>query len=120
MSFGTTLGSIGIAVDSWPRTSTPKLASVGNDPEQRFYLLATYCFDAARKLEYVYKATRRYALEADPALAAEIKQDNEALSAARKDWKQSAETAERILLRLLEETAEDHEKILNLLVRPRR
>ncbi|HVH10221.1 MAG TPA: hypothetical protein VM736_10520 [Gemmatimonadales bacterium] len=118
MSTGNTLGSIAIAVDTWPMKTSPKLESVGTDPERRFYMLAAYCFEAARKLEYVYKATRRYALEADPALAAEIKRDNEAVSAASGDWKRTAETTEKILLRLLGEITEEHQTIVNLVTRP--
>jgi hypothetical protein len=114
MSYGAALGAIALAVDDWPDMLSPKLKSVEGNPELRDYMLAAYCFDTARKLEYVYKATRRYALEADPELAAEIKRDNEALAKTRGNWKATAETAEGILLRLLGDIIPEHKAILDL------
>lgn len=119
MSYGAALGAIALAADDWPQMLGPKLKSVEGNPEARDYLLAAYCFDAARKFEYIYKATKRYALEADPELAAEIKRDNEAMAKVHGNWKATAETAEGILLRLLGEILREHKTILDLVARPK-
>jgi hypothetical protein len=120
MSHGAALGAMALAFDDWPMMLSPKLKSVEGNPEARDYLVAAYCFDTARKLEYVYKATKRYALQADPELAAEIKRDNEALAKTRGNWKATAETAEGILLRLLGDIVEEHKTILDLVARPKK
>lgn len=113
MSYDSPLGDVCLAVDSWPFRQRSKLGSVGDSPDARFYMLATYCFDAARKLEYVFKATKAYALKANPELAREIKRDNEAIAAAGEDWKAMAYAAEKVLLRLLGEIMREHEELLN-------
>ncbi len=120
MSYGAALGAIALASDDWPDMMGPKLKTVEGNPEARDYLIAAYCFDTARKLEYFYKATRRYALEADPELAAEIKRDNEALAKTSGNWKATAETAEGILLRLMADVVPDHKAILELAARKRK
>lgn len=117
MGYGTPLGTICLAINTWPRRTTPKLASVEPGSKDAYYMLASYCFDTARKLEYVFKATRRFALEADPALAARIKHDNEEIATAGREWKAIAEATERILLRLHGEIEQDHDVFLNTVTR---
>ena len=113
MSYDSPLGDICLAVDSWPFRQRSKLGSVGDSAEARFYMLATYCFDAARKLEYVFKATKPYALMANRELAREIKRDNEAIAAAGEDWKAMAQATEKVLIRLLGEITREHDELLN-------
>jgi hypothetical protein len=78
-------------------------------------MLAAFCFDAARKMEYIYKATRRFAEEADPALARQILADNEAVQKAggpKGSWKPTAEALEKIVLRLYNEIGQEHDRLL--------
>lgn len=111
---GSALGGIALAVDVIQTKGQSKLKSVEPGSVDAYYMLAAYVFDLSRKLEYVYKASRQFALQADPALAAEIKKDNEALGALGANWKAVAEKAEEILLRLYREIAEEHEILLKL------
>lgn len=112
MSTESDLGGICLAVNGVKIKRKSKLKSVEPGSIDAYYMLATYAFDLARKMEYIYKATREFARRADPALAAEIKQDNDALDALGADWKASAEKAEEILLRLYQQIGEEHEKLL--------
>ena len=45
------LGKIALSSDGHPRGLTPKLESVGSNADERFYMLATFCFDLSRKLK---------------------------------------------------------------------
>ena len=56
----TTLANIALATNNHPRGRTPKLKSVGNDPDERFFMLATFCFDLSRKLKYISYALQDY------------------------------------------------------------
>jgi len=120
MSHGSALGGIALAAD-WPQIrNRSKLKSVEPGSVDAYYMLAAYVFDLTRKLEYVYKAARPFVLQADPALAAEIKRDNEALDALGTKWKAIAEKAEEILLRLYGEIGAEHETLLTLVAGGRR
>lgn len=111
----TALGTMCLAVDSVQHTKRAKLASVQPGSVEGFYMLAAFCFDAARKMEYIYKATRRFAEQADPKLAQQVLMDNEAVERAggpKGDWKPTAEALEKIVLRLYNEIGEEHERLL--------
>lgn len=115
MHLETALGTMALAVDSVQHAKGAKLGSVEPASLDGFYMLAAFCFDAARKMEYIYKATRRFAEEADPVLAAEIRRDNEAVKAAggpKGYWKPTAEELEKIVLRLYNEIGEEHDRLL--------
>ncbi len=49
-ALNTKLGNVALATNNHPRGKTPKLESVGHDPDERFFMLATFCFDLSRKL----------------------------------------------------------------------
>lgn len=113
MSEESALGGACLAFDWIQIKHRSKLDSVKPGSIDAYYMLAAYVFDLARKHEYVYKAAREFALQADPALAAEIKRDNEALDAVAGKWEAAARKAEEIMLRLYREVGEEHEKLLN-------
>lgn len=71
--------------------------------EESFYLLATYCFDIQRKLEYMYKATRAFARHGDPKLARQLLADERRINAPGLSWKQRALRAEARMLELQRE-----------------
>ena len=54
------LGNVALATNNHPRGKTPKLESVGHDPDERFFMLATFCFDLSRKLKYISLNDRLY------------------------------------------------------------
>ncbi len=52
-----TLGALCAASDSPMRKTTKKLESVEAGSVEAFYMVAAYCFDLQRKMEYICKAT---------------------------------------------------------------
>jgi hypothetical protein len=107
------LGTICLDVDGSQQHETPKLKSVEPGSVEAYYMLAAFCFDLARKLDYVFKATKAFAEYADRGLASEVKDDYDYLYDRRvKTWKERAERAEEVLLRLYNEIAKDHEALL--------
>jgi hypothetical protein len=105
-----TLGALCGLGDTPVRRLSPKLNSVEPGSVEAFYMVATFCFDLQRKLEYMCKATLEYESRMDSGLAREILADNEALQAEGLSWKQRAELAEEIMLRLYREVGPQHEK----------
>lgn len=108
------LGTISLIADTPPKLQSPKLQSTepgygDNDP---VYLALTYCFDLMRRMEYVFKATKAFALSADPELAREIQADNEAINRDGLTWKERSGKAEEIMIRLYTEVGEEHERLL--------
>jgi hypothetical protein len=107
------LGSICVIADGSMKHNTPKLKSVQPGSVEAYYMVAAFCFDLARKMDYVFKATEKFAEHADRDLAREIKRDNQSLYDERVvDWKEFAERAEEVLLRLYSEIHERHEALL--------
>lgn len=107
------LGSICLIVDGSQHHGTPKLASVEPGSVEAYYMLAAFCFDLARKLDYVFKATKAFAEHADADLAREVKKDYDYMyDLGVETWKERAERAEKVLLRLYNEIAKDHEVLL--------
>jgi hypothetical protein len=68
------LALVALATNNHPRGRTPKLESVGDDPDERFFMLATFCFDLSRKLKYISYALRQYYPILDSEYAEEFKQ----------------------------------------------
>ena len=99
------LGNIALAVDNHPRKTTPKLGSVGNDADERFFMLATFCFDLSRKLKYVCLALREHWDDADPEFARRVLQDNERISPSQGtlSWEEMAQQAEAVMQQLFQE-----------------
>ncbi|MEZ0335233.1 MAG: hypothetical protein ACAI18_14580, partial [Gemmatimonadales bacterium] len=69
------LGNIALATNNHPRGRTPKLDSVGDDPDERFFMLATFCFDLSRKLKYISYALRDHYEDAEDAFKRKIQAD---------------------------------------------
>jgi hypothetical protein len=113
------LGSVAHACDRIPRLQSPKLSSVKPGSTESYYMLATFCFDAARKMEYVFKALRPFAERGDPDLAREIKSHNDHINAADLTWEERARRAESVMLELFAQIGEDHEDVLNRVARGR-
>ena len=111
------LGSVALACDRIPRLLSPKLASVKPGSTESYYMLATFCFDAARKMEYLFKALRPFAERGDPGLAGEIKRHNDHINAPDLTWEERARRAESVMLELCEDIGEDHEALLNRVAR---
>ena len=80
--------------------------------EEGFYLLATFCFDLERKMEYLYRATRTFALKGDPQLARELLADQESFNIDGLTWKERAQRSEARLRELQRQVGPEHERLL--------
>lgn len=100
-----TLANIARATNNHPRGRTPKLESVGTDPDERFFMLATFCFDLSRKLKYISLALKDYFGEEDEAFAEKILRDEQFIN-PKPDalpWEAMAIRAEEVMKRLHQE-----------------
>src|SRR6478736_7042442 len=96
------LGKIALGSDGHPRGLTPKLDSVGTDPDERFYMLATFCFDLSRKLKYITLALQEFYREAPPEFAKMIR-DHERYINPKPDtipWEEMARRSEQVMKEL--------------------
>lgn len=107
------LGTISLIGDRPVKLNSPKLQSTepGTDNDL-IWLVATYCFDLQRRMEYVFKAAEDFAIHADPDLAREIQADSRSLNEEGLSWKQRAQRAEAIMIRLYNEVETRHETLL--------
>ena len=92
-------GSAGYPI---PKALTPKLGSVELDSDEFKYLVATYCFDAQRKLLYFCKAALPLLHQVDPEFHRRARQDSDDIN-NQPDWEHRAKKAEEIMLRLQRE-----------------
>jgi len=99
------LGNMALGTDNHPKGATPKLASVGQDVDQRFFMLATFCFDLSRKLKYICLALREHWEDADPEFARRVLQDNELINPGpgSLSWEEMAQRAEDVMKGLWQE-----------------
>jgi hypothetical protein len=96
------LGKIALGSDGHPRGLTPKLDSVGTDPDERFFMLATFCFDLSRKLKYITLALQEHYKDAPPEFAKMIR-DQERYINPKPDtipWEEMARRAEQVMKEL--------------------
>ncbi len=101
------LGAVALGTDDHPRGLTPKLGSVLNDPDERFYMLATFCFDLSRKMKYISLALSEFYDDAPPEFAKKIR-DHERYINPRPDanfisWQEMATRAEEVMKELWSE-----------------
>jgi hypothetical protein len=101
----TQLGKMAIGTDGHPRGLTPKLDSAGTDPDERFYMLATFCFDLSRKLKYITLALADFYKACPPEFAKRIR-DHERYINPKPDpisWLEMARRAEEVMKELYAE-----------------
>jgi hypothetical protein len=91
-----------------PKKRTPKLASV-ETPEEFDFMVATYCFDAQRKLLYFYKAALPLLEHADLEFLERARRHSEEINRP-KTWEERARIAERIMIELQTELDQDMER----------
>ena len=96
------LASVALATNNHPRGRTPKLESVGDDPDERFFMLATFCFDLSRKLKYISYALREYYPFAEEAFKQKVLDDERYINPKPTpiQWKTMAIRAEEVMKRL--------------------
>jgi hypothetical protein len=105
-----TLRIIALVTNNHPRGQTPKLESVGDDADERFYMLATFCFDLSRKLKYISHALREYYPGRDqpppgPEFVQPLLDDECSINPKPTEisWKEMAYHAEKVMMRLHEQ-----------------
>lgn len=111
MSVNSALGSMSVVVDQIPKMSSNKLKGIKPGTDEAFYLLAAYCFNLSRKLEYFFLAAREFGAEADPAVVQRLKRDRDALARAGSDWRAIAETEEELMRRLYDDIKDDYDAL---------
>ena len=101
------LGKIALGTDGHPSGLTPKLDSVGTDPDERFYMLATFCFDLSRKLKYITLALQDYYRETPPEFAKMIRDHERYINPRPEEnfisWREMAERSEEVMKALWRE-----------------
>lgn len=85
--------------------------------EEAFYLLATFCFDLQRKMEYLFKTTRAFGEQGDAELARDLLADQLYINEPGLTWKQRAFRAEARMLELRREIGDDHRDLLKRVAR---
>jgi hypothetical protein len=98
-------------------SQTPTDVPVKPLTEEGFYLLATYCFDLERKMEYIYRSTHAFALKGDPALAKELLNDERTINVPGVTWKQRSMLAEARLRALYRQIGPEHMRLLEEVAR---
>jgi hypothetical protein len=93
---------------------TSKLANIPIDSPDYVYMLAAFSFDLFRRLQYMYKLAQQFSDRIPSDIAREILADHDALNAEGLSWKQRAEAAEAVMLRLHGELADSWEANLKV------
>ena len=110
------LGMIALSTDGHPRGLTPKLDSAGTDADERFYMLATFCFDLSRKLKYITLALQEFYRDAPPEFAKMIR-DHERYVNPKPDtipWEEMARRSEQVMKELFARVQETgYAEVLN-------
>jgi len=100
------LGTLYVLGQGPVRGFTGKLDSVkGPKDHEAFYLVAAYCFDLMRRLEYLIKVARPFFDRVPPDLSVRFMLDSEKINAPD-TWKGRAEAAEKVMLDLLKESSD--------------
>jgi hypothetical protein len=105
------LGDIAIISEKSVTHVAPKL-TVSLHSDEFLFMLATFCFDLSRRMDYLWKATKGFAGQAGQELAREVLKDNEAINAPGLPWKERAERAEQIMLRLAAQIGKEHDRAM--------
>lgn len=107
------LGSIALAANDVIKHGSPKLKEYQSQEEQ-LWMVTAYVFDLARKMELIYRATRRFAQQdrADPELARLIKGQNDALHDPNLGWEEIARKLEQMMIGLFADHQVEHEQLL--------
>ncbi|MFQ5705471.1 MAG: hypothetical protein ACE5HT_15815 [Gemmatimonadales bacterium] len=103
------LGDIHLMTDWFPtvKFKRPKLDDLKPGTDEAFYMLATYCFVLALKMEYMCKVTERFADNADPALARDLLKAYDAMEACS-TWEERARWAEGAMREVYREIGDRH------------
>jgi hypothetical protein len=108
----TALANIAIIAERSTTGKSPKLDAVKIHSDEAYFMLAAFCFDLSRKMNYLFRATREFGPQGDPELAQQFIEDNDAIDRPGLTWEQRARAAEAIMRRSVEELGEQHQSLL--------
>ncbi len=111
MSANSALGAIAIIADDIPKMDSNKLKGIKPGSDEAFYLLAAYCFNVSRKLEYFFLAAKEFGLDADRAVVQRLKRDKDELARAGSEWRAIAEKEEELMRGLYGEIKNDYQTL---------
>lgn len=111
MSVKSALGSAAIIVDQIPHMSGNKLEGLKPGSDEAFYMLAAFCFNLSRKLEYFFLANREFGNDADRAVVQRLKRDRDELAHTGRDWRSIAVKEEELMRRIYGEIKDDYDAL---------
>jgi hypothetical protein len=111
MSVNSALGAMAVVVDRIPTMTKNKLLGIKPGSDEAFYLLAAYCFNLSRKLEYFFLAAKEFGLDADRAVVQRLQRDRDELARAGSEWREIAEKEEELMRRLYDDIKNDYETL---------
>jgi hypothetical protein len=110
------LGNLALMADQSVKQQSPKLSLPQlEELDEVTAMLVTYAFDLARRMEYLYLATKEFGLEGSPELARRLKDEGAHLNEGTVDtipWRERARRAQQLLLKLHAEIADAHHRLL--------
>ncbi len=100
------LGIIALAANNHPKGLSDHFPT---DQDERFFMLATFCFDLSRKLKYISLALSDFYGDADPKFAARIQADERYINPKPEaiSWEIMAHRAEEVMKRLYQEVHDE-------------
>jgi hypothetical protein len=111
------LGNLALMADQSVKQQSPKLSLPQiKGLDEATAMLATYAFDLARRMEYLYLATAEFGPEGSPKLARRLKKERAHLNEGTVksiSWQKRAQRAQKLLLKLHAEVGAAHDRLLD-------
>jgi hypothetical protein len=111
------LGNLALMADQSVKQHSPKLSLPQiKGLDEVTAMLATYAFDLARRMEYLYLATAEFGPKGSPKLARRLKKEHARLNQGTVksvSWQKRARRAQRLLLKVHAEVGAAHDRLLD-------
>ena len=111
------LGNLALMADQSVKQQSPKLSLPQiRDLDEVTAMLATYAFDLARRMEYLYLATAEFGPEGSPRLARRLRKERALLNEGTVksiSWQKRAQRAQRLLLQAHARVGAAHDRLLD-------
>lgn len=110
------LGNLALMADQSVKQQSPKLSLPQiNGLDDVTAMLATYAFDLARRMEYLYLATAEFGPKGSPKLARRLRKERALLNEGTVktvSWQKRARRAQSLLLKAHAEVGAAHDRLL--------
>lgn len=111
------LGNLALMADQSVKQQSPKLSLPQiNGLDDVTAMLATYAFDLARRMEYLYLATAEFGPKGSPKLARRLNKERALLNEGTVEsvsWQKRARRAQKLLLKVHAEVGAAHDRLLD-------